>query len=154
MKNKKSFFERLTGSVNAGSREIPVEGDAPSLGEEKSDDWMEGDDEGQLTVDVYQTPDEIVVQTIVAGVKPENLDVDITREMITIRGKREQSQVITDEDYFYQELYWGGFSRSILLPQEVDTEGAEARLKDGLLSVHLPKLDKHRASKLKIKKDA
>ena len=148
MKNKKSFLERLTGSVR--SDEVPTIHDIEKE-TEKNNDWIE-EEEGQLTVDVLQTPNEIIIQSIVAGVKPENIDIDITREMITIRGERERSHKVDNDNYFYQELYWGGFSRSILLPEEIDTEGAEAKIEDGLLTIHLPKLDKHRASKLKVKK--
>ena len=113
----------------------------------------ETSDEGQLLVDVYQTPDEIVIQSVVSGVRPGDLDVSITQDMVTVRGKRERSHHVSDENYFYQELYWGTFSRSILLPQEIDVEASEANLKNGLLLVRLPKLDKARVQKLKIKQE-
>jgi HSP20 family protein len=71
--------------------------------------------------------------------------------MVTIRGHREVTNEISDEDYYSRELYWGSFSRNILLPQEIDVEGAEASEKHGLLTLKLPKLDKHRETKLKVK---
>lgn len=111
------------------------------------------DEEGQLTIDVWQTPDEIVVQAIVGGVKLEDLDVEVTHDMVTLRGKRERQKEVSGSDYFYQELYWGAFSRSILLPQEVDSDEAEATMKNGLLTIKLPKLDKARISKLKVKNE-
>ena len=111
------------------------------------------DEEGQLTIDVWQTPDEIVVQAIVGGVKLEDLDVEVTHDMVTLRGKRERQKEVSGSDYFYQELYWGAFSRSILLPQEVDADEAEATMKNGLLTIKLPKLDKARISKLKVKNE-
>jgi len=111
------------------------------------------DEEGQLTIDVWQTPDEIVVQAIVGGVKPEDLDVSVTHDMVTLRGKREKQREVSGNDYFYQELYWGAFSRSILLPQEVDADEAQATIKNGLLTIHLPKLDKARVAKLKVKNE-
>ena len=111
------------------------------------------DEEGQLTIDVWQTPDEIVVQAIVGGVKLEDLDVEVTHDMATLRGKRERQKEVSGSDYFYQELYWGAFSRSILLPQEVDADEAEATMKNGLLTIKLPKLDKARISKLKVKNE-
>jgi HSP20 family protein len=88
---------------------------------------------------------------MVAGVQPDNLSITITRDMITIKGKREENQSIDKENYFVQELYWGSFSRTISLPEEVDPEEAEAVERHGLLIIKLPKLDKNRETKLKIK---
>lgn len=111
------------------------------------------DEEGKLTIDVYQTPTEIIVESTIAGVKPENLDISINNESVTIRGKREKEQRVSDEDYFYQECYWGKFSRSIILPQEVDAENSTAALKNGVLTIRLPKLNRQKAKKLKVKLD-
>ncbi|OGZ28840.1 MAG: hypothetical protein A2931_03265 [Candidatus Niyogibacteria bacterium RIFCSPLOWO2_01_FULL_45_48] len=151
-KDRRSFLERLTGSVPAEEAE---EKTFSFKGAEldKKGQLPETSDEGQLLVDVYQTLDEIVIQSVVSGVKPDELDVAITQEMVTVRGKRERGGHISDENYFYQELYWGSFSRSILLPQEVDVEGSEATLKNGLLTIRLPKIDKARIQKLKIKQE-
>lgn len=114
--------------------------------------WIEeSNGDAELTVDVYQTPNEIVVQSMVAGVKPENLSVTITRDMITIRGTREEQRVISEEDFFVRELYWGSFSRTISLPQEVEPDQAEAIEKHGLLIIKLPKIDKTRQATVKIK---
>ncbi len=144
---KKSFFEKLTGSSRTEPIEEPYEKNIDENG-----DWMEkNNEEGQLTVDVYQTNDDIIIKAIVAGVKPDDLDVSITQEMITIRGHREDSHRVEKENYFYQELYWGSFSRSILLPQEINPDEAEATLKDGVLTIRLPKRDKERVQKLRIK---
>jgi HSP20 family protein len=107
--------------------------------------------EGELSVDVYQTPTHIVIKAMIAGVRPEDLDVSITRDMVTIRGKREQHTESTTGDFFFQELYWGSFSRTIVLPQEVEIEEAEAVEKHGLLIIRLPKMDKGRQAKLKVR---
>jgi HSP20 family molecular chaperone IbpA len=107
--------------------------------------------EGQLTIDVYQTPQEIVVESAVAGVNPEDLDIHVTTDSVTIRGKRHRESEIKEGDYFYQECYWGRFGRSVILPQEVDPEGAHASLKNGILSVHLPKSKKEKAKKVRVK---
>jgi HSP20 family protein len=155
MRDKRSFFEKLIGA-DGGSRE-PEKGKKLSVGEDrnpkdKPSDWTEDDNaEGQLTVDVFQTPDDIIVKTMVAGVKPEDLDISITRDMVTIRGNREETREVSDEDYFSKELYWGTFSRTILLPQEIDVEASEASEKHGLLTLKLPKIDKGRETKLKVK---
>jgi len=154
-KDKRSFFEKLTGSIHSDEnieseeREIVQRG-KPKKGEKES--WIEEDNEdGQLTVDVYQTPDDIVIKTMVAGVKPEDLDISITRDMVTIKGSREESREVNDGDYFTKELYWGSFSRTILLPQEIEVESAEASEKHGLLIIKMPKVDKGRQTKLKVR---
>lgn len=124
--------------------------------EEEKENEVEGifeEGEGQLTIDVYQNPDEVVVESTIAGVKPEDLDIAITNEAVTIRGKREKTETIKDEDYFYQECYWGKFSRSIILPQEIDADKAVASLKNGILMIRLPKLNRQKTKKLKIKFD-
>lgn len=109
--------------------------------------------EGQLSIDVYQNPDEIVIEAPIAGVNPDDLDIHITNESVTIRGKRERERTVKEEDYFYQECYWGRFSRSIILPQEVDAEKSEASLKNGILTIRLPKLNRQKSKKVKVKSE-
>ena len=119
---------------------------------DKKENWIEEEnEEAELTVDVYQTPGELVVQTMVAGVRPEDLELTISRDMITIRGKREESRSINEENFFTKELYWGAFSRTVLLPAEIDPEESEATEKHGLLTVRLPKIDKDRKTSVKVK---
>jgi len=153
-KDKKSFFERLTGTVRADDEsETKIsKKDEEDSGTDAAT-WMESETEqdGELTVDVYQTPDMIVIKSMIAGVRPEDLDISITRDMITIRGKREEERVAREDDYFTRELYWGSFSRTISLPEEIDVDEAEAIEKHGLLILKLPKLDKKRQSKLKVR---
>ena len=147
MQNKRSFFERLTGAVKLED-EIPQdELDTPKAKASLYDE----EEEGQLTVDVYQTPSEIIIKTMVAGVKPEDLDVAITRDSVTIRGKREEERTVSAEDYYHRELYWGSFVRTVVLPEEIDVDEAEAVEKYGLLILHLPKMDKNRQTRLKVK---
>ncbi len=107
--------------------------------------------EGQLTVDVYQTPDEIIVESTIAGVDPENIDVDVTSESVTIRGERKREKKIDEADYFYQECFWGKFSRSIILPQEIDPDKAASSIKNGILIVRLPKIHRNKSRKVKVK---
>lgn len=146
MANKKSFFERLTGSLS--DEDVIVE---EEIVVKKNAGWAEEEEEGQLTVDVYQTPTHIIVETMVAGVKPDDITIDIARDMITIKGKRSESKTIQDENYFTRELYWGSFSRTILLPQEVEPEDSEAVEKHGLLTIKIPKVDKSKRSSVKVK---
>ncbi len=172
---KKSFFERLTGSIRfdeedekdisprpsvfseyVGNRNPLAESKTISVRDGGDNDFTQElpvheDEEGQLTVDIYQTATDIVVQTMVAGVRPEDLSITITRDMITIKGRREENKTINSDDFFVRELYWGSFSRTILLPQEVEPESAEAIERHGLLVVKLPKIDKSKKTTLKIK---
>lgn len=156
-KDKRSFFEKLTGAVKLENDDDAVDFEASEEEPIKKqrggqNTWLEeSQEEGQLTVDVYETPNDIVIKTMVAGVKPEDLDISITREMVTIRGKREEDRTVAGDDYYHKELYWGSFSRTIMLPKEVDIEEAEAVEKYGLLILKLPKLDKHKEARLKVR---
>ncbi|OGI63672.1 hypothetical protein A2914_03035 [Candidatus Nomurabacteria bacterium RIFCSPLOWO2_01_FULL_41_21] len=152
MQNKKrSFFERLTGSIRMEEDESEdTKGSA--IENKKNGNWMEEEnDEAELAVDVYQTATDIMIQTMVAGVKPENLDLNIARDMITIAGRREENRNIDEENYFIKELYWGKFSRTISLPHEVEPEEAEATERHGLLTIRLQKVDKEKKANIKVK---
>lgn len=184
LKEKKSFFERLAGSISVDDEDEPVDFQPEELDMEDEgedlpikhaarrpeptpvtrpktsrhvplDEDMEEVDpdmeEGELSVDVYQTATEIIIEAMVAGVKPEDLHLSITRDMVTIKGRRDGNTQVTHDDYFYKELYWGSFTRTILLPHEVEIEEAEAVEKHGLLIIRLPKVDKARQQKLKVK---
>ena len=150
---KQSLFERLTGSMHYED-ELPIASAATKTNPRASEgtsSWNEEASDAQLTVDLYQTPTEIIVQTMVAGVKPEDLDINIAREMVTIKGTRHKHAEIREEDFFSKELYWGSFSRSVLLPQEIEVEKAEAGLKNGMLTIRLPKVNKEKNQSLKVK---
>lgn len=163
------FFEDLSGAKTEADGEYGVELVKASNGavssrsaalqpkmirtkdEKEGDLWNDGEPEGQLTVDVYQTPNDIVVESAIAGVAPDDIDVNVTTDSISIRGSRKREKAVRDEDYLYQECYWGKFGRSIILPQEVDPEGAEVRFKNGILTVTLPKANKKKTRKLKVR---
>lgn len=164
---KPSFLDRLTGAVpvddqydDAYERDDVYEqpqhprGQAlpPAHHETRGQQWLgeEDDADGQLAVDVYQTPDEIVVRTIVAGIDPEELDISISRDMVVIKGSRHDEAECAEDDFFHKELFWGSFSRSVLLPAEVEVEEAEAHAEHGLLVLHLPKIDKEKQRKIKV----
>ena len=162
-KERISFFERLTGSVrvttNLSEEKSGKNGridsrDEDSDGLPSADNvWSSEieDTEAELTVDVFQTPEMIVVKAMIAGVRPEDLDINISRDMVTIKGKREEERLAREEDYFVKELYWGSFSRTVTLPEEIDVDESEAVEKHGLLILRLPKLDKKKQSKLKVR---
>jgi HSP20 family protein len=152
MNNKRSFFERLTGAVRLEEDERMPEQAIPIHNQSSRPNVFEEEvEEAQLTVDVYQTNTEIVIKTMVAGVKPEDLDVIITRDSVTIRGERSEDRTLSGDDYIHRELYWGAFSRTIPLPEEINVDEAEAVEKHGMLILHLPKLDKNRQARLKVK---
>jgi HSP20 family protein len=141
-RSEEKFFEEL---AQRGKKD----GKAP-LKKTDEEDFV-SEPEGQLTIDVYQTPNDIVVESAIAGVKPEDIDIDVNTDSVTIRGERRREHEVKEEDYFYQECYWGRFSRSVILPQEVDPEKASVNFKNGVLTVRLPKLSRSRSRKLKVK---
>ncbi|TAJ13322.1 Hsp20/alpha crystallin family protein [Patescibacteria group bacterium] len=155
MAKKPSFFDRLTGASFESDFDS-FDDDAP-LPRDTSDDLHtippEPEEPGaaQLTVDVLQDDSEIIIRSLVAGVRPEDLDIAITRDMVTIQGKRVDQKDAEDDEYVYRELYWGAFARTIVLPAEVDVDNAEASEKHGLLTIKLPKINKDRQTKLKVK---
>jgi len=117
---------------------------------EEEGGWV-ADQEGQLTIDVYQTESDIVIKSTIAGVKPEDLDIQINNDMVTIRGERRKEDEVRDEDYYYQECYWGAFSRSIILPVDVEANKAEAIMKNGILTIRLPKAETAKARKIQVR---
>lgn len=154
-KKKRSFFERLTGSMSMEEDESELKKDYSAKGlkgDKKDNNWIEEEnDEAELSIDVYQTPTDIIIQTMVAGVRPEDLELSIARDTITIRGKREESRTIDEENYFTKELYWGRFSRTISLPAEVEPEEVEATERHGLVTIKIKKVDKEKKNSVKIR---
>ncbi len=175
------FFEKLTASrpktagIGTATADIGIEGKrtsaaltkpAPQIEESSSKIRAEVDsraplveeeniniaeEEGELTVDIYDHNDVIVIQSTVAGVKPEDLEVSITSDMVSIKGTRQPSDHISEEHYYYKELFWGTFARTIILPEEIDEHHTEAILKHGLLTISLPKKKKGLAHAQKVK---
>jgi len=146
---KKEEEDMFVELAKTKSQPLPVKVET----EETAPETIDDEGEGQLTVDVYQNKDDIIVQSTVAGVNPDDLEINITSESVTIRGKREKNETIEDKDYFYQECFWGTFSRSVVLPQEIDADKSTAALRNGVLTVKCPKLNRQKVKKLKIKTD-
>lgn len=113
------------------------------------DDWLQ-EEEGQLAIDVYQTDDAVVVKAPIAGVKPDDVRVTITDEVVTLEGERHDDQSVDRGNYFAQECYWGRFSRSFVLPVAVDADSAEAQLKHGILTIRIPKQAKTRSRSVRV----
>ncbi len=166
MTNKKTFFEKLTSGIKFNSsndyeeEEYEEEYLENSDDEKKlsiksnSDDDFENDYEeeiGELSIDMYRIDNAIVIKTMVAGIKKVDIDITLTRDMVVIEGSRQPENLGKIKDTYFEELYWGGFERTIELPEEVDIEDAEATEHHGLLTLILPLIDKHRQARLKIK---
>lgn len=177
-KVKRSFFEKITGSrkmdednryeeekytpsspiytqnedmeMFVGSRNDQNENEQPESYPQEATPQQE-DGEGQLTIDVYQTENDVVIKSTIAGVKPEDLDVSISNDMLTIRGERRQEEEIHEENYYYQECYWGNFSRSVILPVDVIADKIEASMKNGILTIKMPKADSTRSKKIQVR---
>ena len=106
--------------------------------------------EGSLTVDVYRDDGDIVIQSTIAGATSSDIDISILNDMVTIKGSRQPENKVKTGNYYYQELYWGPFSRSIILPEEVDADAAKASMKNGILTIRLPTIEKAKTKRLKI----
>ena len=121
--------------------------------DEEDKEWMKNHEyeEGQLSIDVYQTPENIIVKSTIAGVKSPDIDISINNDMLTIRGKREMYEDVQDDDYLFRECYWGSFSRSLILPMEVEADKIEASLENGVLTITLPKAQTAKQISIKVK---
>ncbi|OGI28525.1 MAG: hypothetical protein A2288_01020 [Candidatus Moranbacteria bacterium RIFOXYA12_FULL_44_15] len=168
---KKSFFEKLTGARqiedNNEYRAEVVSSPRESFYEEETETITNitapreharerefsspQDSEGQLTIDVYQTENDIVIKSTIAGVKPEDLDVSINNDMLTVRGERKQDEEVPADNYYYQECYWGTFSRSVILPIDVLAEKIEASMKNGILTIRMPKAETNKTKKIQVR---
>src|SRR3989344_847203 len=161
---RKSFFDRLTGGTNVDEATFvqpevqkvqlqPKVKVVRKVGEEEKpqeSDWP-AESEAELTIDVYQTSTHLVVQSAVAGVKGEDLDVGVQNGMLTIRGRRSKDEEVKEENYYTREIYWGSFARSILLPDDLDLDRIDSKIRGGMLTLKIPKQDKKRVRKINIK---
>lgn len=150
-----NIFKRFAGISGGGNEEIKeevLEINEEQVNGDEENDWLNEEyEEGQLSIDVYQTPTKIVVKSTIAGVKSEDIDISINNDMLTIRGKREMQEKIQEESYLYKECYWGSFSRSIILPVEIDADNIDASLENGVLTVTLPKAKVAKQITIKVK---
>lgn len=151
-----SFFEKLKIGATGEREKQPkikakkvLEQQEVSPKPESKKEWPET--EGQLAVDVFETDETLFIQSTIAGVKAEDLDITIENDMVTIKGKRERPDGIEKRNYFYQECYWGPFSRQIILPAEGDATEAEATLEEGVLTLRIPKLRRKQKKKIVVK---
>ena len=159
-----SFFEKLKGtkqevSVEEESTEEKPIIEKPKARVKKAEKAKPNnqekkelfESEGQLAIDLYQTDSEVVIQAPIAGVKKEDLDIMIENDIIVIKGKREEPEETEEKKYFYQECYWGPFSRQVIMPVEGDPSRAEATMKSGILTIRIPRIEREKKRKLEIK---
>ncbi len=140
--------------IQINAKEMSKSASAPPKAELRrdKDEWFQP--EGELAVDVFQTDSDIIIQSTIAGMKPEDIDLSIEDDMVTISGERKNPSATEGEEehsYFYQECYWGPFSRQIILPEEVDFSEAEATMKEGIFTLRLPKLQRQKVRKIKVR---
>jgi len=105
---------------------------------------------GQLIVDVYETEKELVVLSAIAGVKNDEIDVSLENDILIIKGERKNPCKDKEKKYFLEECYWGPFSKEIILPREIDTGRIDAKIKDGILTVRMPKIERAKNKKISI----
>jgi HSP20 family protein len=135
------------------TKNVSINTEVPPPAPQPQKDWLEERYDGQLAVDVFQSGDKIIIQSTVAGVRPEDIDVAISNDLVTIRGVRHNDIQVADEEYFTQECYWGGFSRSIVLPVDVLSDRADASMKNGILTITIPKVKVAKTQVLKVKNE-
>jgi len=152
-KQKKSLLKtKDKKNEDDEKKKIPVKSsskEAAVPSKEEAPDWFEP--EGELAVDVYQTDTEIIIQSTIAGVKAEDLDISIESDIVTISGERKNIVQDKGKNYFYQECFWGAFTREIILPEEIDGARAEASMKDGVFTLRIPKIERQKIKKVKVR---
>lgn len=104
-----------------------------------------------LPIDMYETDEEIVVKVSVPGIRPDDLDIQVRGDLLTIQGETKAEEKGRRGDYLYQERHYGRFSRTVRLPVAVEADKAEAIFENGVLTLTLPKVEEARAKVIKVK---
>jgi HSP20 family protein len=97
--------------------------------------------EGELLIDMYERSDAIIIRSIVAGIDPDQLDISVHNDMLTIRGVRKEHEEAYDDQYYVKECYWGSFQRTVVIPVPVHTDKIRAFFKHGIVVIELPKIE-------------
>lgn len=122
--------------MSAKKLKLKTEEKTEKINEETKDIF---DMDGELVVDIFETGSDFVILTAIAGAQIKDLDISVEEEMMIIKGDRQNPHSKSEQRYFYQECYWGPFSRKIVLPENVDAEAAEAEMDKGILTIKIPK---------------
>ena len=101
-------------------------------------------------MDVYEEKDNVVVEATLAGIKPEDVEINVHDDVLTLEGKREVSSEIEEKNYYRKEVRSGSFNRSVVLPAPVKADKAEANFENGLLKIRLPKQSEAKSKNIKI----
>ncbi len=143
------FLSKLTGG-NEPEEDLNNENNFESNIDYDLDDMMDFSDEISLAIDAFEDDDNLYIKTFVPSVDPKGIDIDISRDVVTISGERFEIEEKDQDQYFQKELSWGRFKKKILLPKEIDIESIKASVKNGTLTIRLPKIDKDRKVKVQI----
>lgn len=146
-----SFFKKLNEESEAP--EEKKEAEKKRLEPAKKNEPEGEGPEGELAIDIYETEKDLVIQSTIAGIEPEDLDISIENDILTIRGKRKKTNDDNERNYLYQECYWGPFSKTVILPEEVDDSRIQAITKNGILTLRMPKVSKKKGKKILIKEE-
>ena len=103
----------------------------------KKEEWPES--KGRLTADIYETETDFCIQTPIAGVNQEDIEIFVESNVLIIRGERTEADSTPEKKYFHKECYWGPFSRQTMLPDDVNTQKINASFKKGILVINIPK---------------
>lgn len=110
-----------------------------------------GEEEGQLAVDIYQTDEELIIKSTIAGATAGDIEIALNEGLLTIKGRRDSAELVAADAYLYRECYWGRFSRSIILPIEVKNDKVRATLHNGVLTIRLAKARHNTHTTIKVK---
>ncbi len=108
-------------------------------------------EDGELAIDAYETKNDFVIISTIAGVSSKDLDISVDDDMLIIKGKREKPKSPDkDKSYFQKECFWGSFSKRIILPEKIKIAKAQADIEDGVLTLRIPKAKASSTTKIKI----
>ena len=105
------------------------------------EEWMSDTSQGQLVVDIYEKDEALIIESTIAGVKAQDIDITIEPDLIVIRGERKKSKRVENRRYYYQECFWGKFSRTLVLPFPIKPDQVKANFRNGMLIISLPKAE-------------
>lgn len=106
---------------------------------------------GQLSLDIFKTPQEIIILAPVAGITKDDITISVTDDVLVIKGVRVPKYDVLEEDYYTKECFWGNFSRSIVLPLEADGKNINATFSNNILEIHIPRKELEKTNIIKIK---
>lgn len=158
MKKRFSLFEKLTGSVNVDDFDNDLFEEEDEINQTLSDkissplEDLVDKNSMDFLVDIIETECDIIIQTEIAGISPDAVNIEISREQVTLEAERRSRSNYSDSNYKHKEIFWGMLTRTIELPSEIDVEEAKADCEHGLLTITLPKIDKMKKTKLRIGK--